>query len=103
MKLLLLAAIAAMTCSAAQGQALVACPTVYAPAATSPYLGRDQAQNAYDAAVNTAATVRTEYDMSAGEAYWQKVKASGPVAAYDVMYGPGAYVQAFELPKHPIY
>jgi hypothetical protein len=62
------------------------------------------APNVYESARDTAARARAAEDYArytaAEVAYWQSLKAAGPEAAYDAMYGPGAYAQNFGAP-HP--
>jgi hypothetical protein len=41
--------------------------------------------------------------MSDGEAYWRRVHSAPPAVNYDVIYGPGAFAQAFEGPRIPIW
>jgi hypothetical protein len=92
-----LAAGLVLTASGAAAQAIrLVCPQ---PAAYD----RLSAENAYDDQVNTAATVRTETAMSDGEAYWRRVHSAPPAVNYDVIYGPGAFAQAFEGPRIPIW
>lgn len=100
-----LAASAVLMSSAAtaQGRIRLVCPSGSVAAARYHHDLAQNAQSASDEAVNTAATVRNEYAMAAGEAYWQRVRAAGPAAAYDSEYGPGAYAQNFEQPKLPMY
>jgi hypothetical protein len=82
----------------AQGRIRLVCPDRSVAAA-----GYVTAQSASDEAINTAATVRNEYAMAAGEAYWQRVRGAGVAAAYDAVYGPGAFAQNYEQPKLPMY
>ncbi len=82
-----------------QGRIRLVCPGGGAVAAR--YHHVLAAQSASDEAVNAAARVRNVYAMATGEAYWQRVRAAGPAAAYDVEYGPGSYQQNFEQPKRP--
>jgi hypothetical protein len=100
-----LAASALLMSSAAmaQGRIRLVCPGGSAAAARYHHVLAQNvtAQSASDAAVNTMATVRNEYAMGTGEAYWRRVRAAGPEAAYDAEYGPGAYEQNFEQPKRP--
>lgn len=102
-----LAASAVLMSSAAtaQGRIRLVCPggSVAAARYNHDLAQNVAAQSASDEAVNTAATVRNEYAMAAGEAYWQRVRATGLEAAYDAMFGPGAYVQNYEQPKLPVY
>jgi hypothetical protein len=97
-----LAASAVLMSSAAtaQGRIRLVCPDGTVSAARYHHV---LAQSASDEAVNTAATVRNEYAMAAGEAYWHRVRATGLEAAYDAVYGPGAYVQNYEQRKLPVY
>ena len=102
-----LAASAVLMSSAATAQSRIrlVCPggTVAAARYHHVLAQNVMAQSAGDEAVNTAATVRNEYAMAAGEAYWQRVRATGPEGAYDAVYGPGAYVQNYEQRKLPVY
>lgn len=93
------------TAATAQSRIRLACPAGNEAALRyHPVPAEDiTAQSASDEAVNTAATARNEYAMSAGEAYWQRVRAAGPEAAYDAEYGPGAYAQNFDQRKIPMY
>lgn len=89
----------------AQGRIRLVCPDASVAAARYDHvLARNvMAQSASDEAVNTAATVRNEYAMAAGGAYWQRVRATGLEGTYDAVYGPGAYDQNYEQPKIPMY
>jgi hypothetical protein len=101
-----LAAGAVLMSSAATAQARIrlVCPNGSVTAARYDHalVRNAMAQSASDAAVNTAATVRNEYAMAAGEAYWQRVRATGLEAAYDAVYGPGSFDQNYEQPKLPV-
>ena len=102
-----LAASALLISSAAtaQGRIRLACPNGSTAAARYHHaLAQNaMAESASDEALNASARVRNPYAMAAGEAYWQRVRAAGPKAAYDVEYGPGAYEQNFDQPKQPMY
>jgi hypothetical protein len=93
------------TAATAQGRVRLVCPDGRAAAAGYHHVlaQNAMAQSANDEAVNTAATVRNEYAMAAGEAYWQRVRATGLEAAYDAVYGPGAFDQNYQQRKIPIY
>ncbi len=102
-----LAASAVLISSAAtaQGRIRLVCPGGSVAAARYHHVLAQNvmAQSASDEAVNTAATVRNEYAMAAGEAYWQRVRATGLEAAYDAVYGLGAYEQNYQQRKLPVY
>jgi hypothetical protein len=96
MKAILLAGIAAGLLSAApaMAQTRVECPPQAAVGAAQPY-----ALSASDAARDTAYRdyVRDTHELG----YCHELKAGWPQADYDMIYGPGAFHQNYELPGLP--
>jgi hypothetical protein len=96
MKAILLAGVAVGLLSGAPAIAKtrVECPPAAAARAEQPY-----ALSASDAARDTAYRdyVRDTHELG----YWQELKAGWPRADYDLIYGPGAFHQNYELPGLP--
>ncbi|MGH7022681.1 MAG: hypothetical protein ACREEB_03720 [Caulobacteraceae bacterium] len=94
------AALAQCPCAAAQPSdyAAPAYP-LYAPGGRLYY-----APSVYEHAQDTAARVRAwKYRTYQRAVRWRSLKTDWPAYDYDMMYGPGAYAQNYDLPKYPIW